>query len=207
MTEAEWLACTDPEMMLKFLRGRASERKPRLFAVACCRLFSDSFTAERSRRAVNTAERHADTPLAGEELATIQMAAVIRLKSKAFTRARAIRELPVWVLTREAVISAGGVLARTLYAMPESRPHLCQLLRDIVGNPFLPVTVNPAWLTSTVVSLAQAIYTDRAFDRLPILADALEDASCDQDDILAHCRGPGRHVLGCFVVDALLGKE
>ncbi|MBL8795193.1 MAG: hypothetical protein JNM56_14910 [Planctomycetia bacterium] len=81
------------------------------------------------------------------------------------------------------------------------------LFRDLFGNPFRPVTVNPAWLTSAVVSLAQAIYDERAFDRLPILADALEDAGCDHADILNHCRQPGEHVRGCWVVDLLLAKE
>jgi hypothetical protein len=69
------------------------------------------------------------------------------------------------------------------------------------------VTVDPTWLTSTVVSLATAIYGDRAFDRLPILADALEDAGCDNADIFNHCRQPGEHIRGCFVVDLLLGKK
>jgi hypothetical protein len=80
-------------------------------------------------------------------------------------------------------------------------------LHDIFGNPFHPVTVNPAWLTSTVVSLATAIYADRAFDRLPILADALEDAGCTNADMLNHCRQPGEHVRGCWPVDLLLGKS
>jgi hypothetical protein len=54
--------------------------------------------------------------------------------------------------------------------------------------------------------LAQAIDDERAFDRLPILADALEDAGCTDADLLNHCRGPGLHVMGCWVVDMLLGK-
>jgi len=68
------------------------------------------------------------------------------------------------------------------------------------------VAADPAWLTPTVASLARGIYTDRAFDRLPILADALQDAGCDSADILGHCRGPGPHVRGCWVVDLVLGK-
>ncbi|MBL8798455.1 MAG: hypothetical protein JNM56_31460 [Planctomycetia bacterium] len=82
-----------------------------------------------------------------------------------------------------------------------------RLLRDIFGNPFRPVAVEPTWLTSTVASLAQAIYDERAFDRLPILADALEDAGCDNADILNHCRQPGEHVRGCWCVDLVLGKS
>jgi hypothetical protein len=81
------------------------------------------------------------------------------------------------------------------------------VVRDIFGNPFRPVTLNPAWRTSNVSALAQSIYDDRAFDRLPILADALEDAGCDNADILNHCRQPGEHVRGCWVVDLVLEKE
>jgi len=81
------------------------------------------------------------------------------------------------------------------------------LLRDIFGNPFRPVSVDLSWLTSTVLQLASGIYADRAFDRMPILADALQDAGCDSAEVLEHCRGPGPHVRGCFVVDLLLGKE
>lgn len=81
------------------------------------------------------------------------------------------------------------------------------LLREIDGNPFRPVALDPAWLTSTVVTLAEGIYQARAFDRMPILADALEDAGCDHADILTHCRQPGEHVRGCWVVDLLTGRK
>ncbi len=83
------------------------------------------------------------------------------------------------------------------------------ILRELLGNQYRPVAVSPswhAWNGGTVVKLAQAIYDERAFDRLPILADALEEAGCDIADILGHCRGPGPHVRGCWVVDLLLGK-
>jgi hypothetical protein len=58
-----------------------------------------------------------------------------------------------------------------------------------------------------VVKVAQAIYDERAFDRMSILADALEEAGCTDQDILAHCRSGGDHVRGCWVVDLVLGKE
>jgi hypothetical protein len=83
----------------------------------------------------------------------------------------------------------------------------CNLIRDIFGNPFHPITLDPSWLTSTVQALASGIYEERAFDRMPILADALQDAGCDNEDILNHCRQPGEHCRGCWVVDLLLGKQ
>ena len=66
---------------------------------------------------------------------------------------------------------------------------------------------DPSWRTTTVVAPAQGIRAESAFDHLPILADALQDAGCDHTDILEHCRGPGPHVRGCWVVDLVLGKE
>jgi len=79
--------------------------------------------------------------------------------------------------------------------------------RDIFSNPFRPVTFDPRWRTSDAVGLARAIYDDRTFDRLPILADALIDAGCDDEQVLAHCRSEGPHVRGCWVVDLVLGRE
>jgi hypothetical protein len=81
------------------------------------------------------------------------------------------------------------------------------LLRDIFGNPFRPVTLSPSWRTSTAMSLARQMYESREFGAMPILADALQDAGCDSDEVLKHCRGPGPHVRGCWVVDLVLDKE
>jgi hypothetical protein len=82
-----------------------------------------------------------------------------------------------------------------------------ELLRDIFGNPFLPVAVDPAWLTPAVFEQAEAIYRERAFDRLPELAGALEQAGCANLWVLHHCGRPGEHVRGCWVVDLLLGMN
>ncbi len=81
------------------------------------------------------------------------------------------------------------------------------LLRDIVGNPFRPVTLDPAWRTSTVLAIAQGMYESRDFSAMPILADALQDAGSDSEDILNHCRNEkAMHVRGCWVIDLVLGK-
>ncbi len=82
-----------------------------------------------------------------------------------------------------------------------------KLLRDIFGNPFRPVAFDPAWRTDHTVGVATKMYDERNFDAMPILADALQDAGCDDEDILQHCREPGDHVRGCWVVDLVLGKE
>jgi hypothetical protein len=81
------------------------------------------------------------------------------------------------------------------------------LIREIFGNPFRPVALDPTWLTPTVRQLAEAIYQERVFERLPILADALEEAGCGQGDILGHLRGGGEHCRGCWVIDLLTGRE
>jgi hypothetical protein len=106
---------------------------------------------------------------------------------------------------RDALDGWPDVYGLTLSLRPSLEP--AAVIRDIFGNPFRPVTTDSSWLTTTVVSLAGAIYHDRAWDRLPILADALEDAGGDNPDILAHCRGEGPHVRGCWVVDLVLGKS
>lgn len=81
-------------------------------------------------------------------------------------------------------------------------------LKDCVfANPFRPVTLPPDCRTSTAVAIARGIYDERAFERMPVLGDALEDAGCDQIDVLSHCRSADPHVRGCWVVDQLLGYE
>src|SRR5439155_4489639 len=93
------------------------------------------------------------------------------------------------------------------------RKQLARVLREIVGNAFTPPRFEPAWRTDTVVALAKGIFEDRAFDRMPILADALLDADCDEEAILQHCRGTElgvkeqpQHARGCWVVELILGR-
>jgi biotin carboxyl carrier protein len=81
------------------------------------------------------------------------------------------------------------------------------LLRDIFGDPFREVMLDPAWRTEAVVGLARGMYETRNFSPMPVLADALEDAGCADPGVLAHCRATTPHTRGCFVVDAVLGKS
>ena len=81
------------------------------------------------------------------------------------------------------------------------------LLRELLGNPFRPVAFNPDWRTSDVTAMARGMYETRDFAAMPILADALQDAGCENAEVLEHCRGLGPHIRGCWVVDLILGKE
>lgn len=91
--------------------------------------------------------------------------------------------------------------------MLPTEPRQSNRFRDIFGNPFRPVAFDPPWLTSTVLALANGIYSDKAFDCMPILADALQDAGCDNEEVLQHCRGENVYVRGCWVVDLLLRMQ
>jgi hypothetical protein len=90
---------------------------------------------------------------------------------------------------------------------PQERAAQCGLLREVLGNPFRPVVVNPDWRTEVVLRLANAAYEERAFEGLPVLADALEDAGCSEAAILEHCRGENTHTRGCWVLDLLLDRK
>lgn len=81
------------------------------------------------------------------------------------------------------------------------------MFRDIVGNPFRPVGIEQRWRTSAVVGLARAIYKDRAYERMPILADALMDAGCENNEIISHCRCGRPHVRDCWLLDLVLGAR
>jgi hypothetical protein len=227
MTEQEWLACTEPKPMLDFLRGRTSDRKRRLFAVACCRRIWHLMTDERSRKALELAERSADHPIAPETLAAVSATAEeafgeavhqpgVPLAAQAAcfaasyaSNAPAVRHADAFEVMQAAVDAVESIQRAANAAVDTTAERAGQavLLRDLWQNPLRLSTLNPAWLTPTVEAVAKAIYEERAFDRIPILADALEDAGCDNQDILAHCRQPGVHVRGCWALDLVLGKE
>jgi hypothetical protein len=226
MNEAEWLACDDSGPMLAFLRGRASERKFRLFACACARRPWHLLTDERSRRAIEEAERLADG-LAGPSGVQAARAAAAELWVGAGRPARlaldaaaeaafaALHDLASEAARQAANGAEWAAGARsnptaTMPARVAERKVQANLLRDIFGNPFHPLPrLDPAWLAwegGTVPKLAASVYDERAFDRLAVLADALEEAGCTDQTILDHLRGPGPHVRGCWAVDLVLGK-
>lgn len=217
MTEAEWLRCRDHSTMLGFLnaKGVDSYRKYRLLLVAYCRIFLPALLADdRTRRVVEVSEAYADGTVVQAELARAKRAALkaverqprldvaVRCATHGLPKRQAV-EFPYYCLRPWRT---GNYNRPT----PAQQRRLGQLIRDIFNNPFRPVAVDPTWLAwndYTVQKLSQAIYDERAFDRMPILADALEEAGCTVLDILNHCRQPGEHVRGCWVVDTILGKK
>jgi hypothetical protein len=196
MTETEWLNCTDPTLMLQFLRGKASDRKLRLFACACCRRGWHRITASGMKELVELAERYADQSWTADWFNAWATADRLYFTSNI-----------VWPDAWEAASRVSeGWLLRDVFG---NTAH-CGLLRDVFGNPFQPWFVLESWLTwndATIPRLARAVYNERAFDRLPILADALEDADCSDTELLNHLRSPGPHFRGCWAVDLLLGQK
>jgi hypothetical protein len=208
MTEAEWLAHKDPFRMFELLRDGIDERKLRLFFVGYCRslwplLRLPERDLRHSRDAADAAERFADGLAGPDDLQSAHLDA-----SDAYAYMPDHHDL--WaagcLATSEAPARAW---TKPLGAKSRKREMAYALLRDIFGNPFRPAVLDPSWLAwhdGAVRKMAQAIYDERRFADLPILADALEDAGCTDATILAHCRGRGEHVRGCWVVDLLLGK-
>jgi hypothetical protein len=206
MTEAKWLRARDPHPMLDFLDERLSDRKLRLFACACCRRVWDRLSHERSRRAVEVAERFADGLASPQQQgARHRLAMSVPWADQASPEgAQAAYNCVDKDATQAAHMSA-YVLGEN---SPRERRAQAALLRDIAGNPFRPVVASPAllaWGDGTLPKLAQPIYDERAFDRLPILADAVEDAG-GPEEMVSHLRSPGPHARGCWVVDLILGK-
>lgn len=216
MTEREWHACEDPLAMFRKLRCRFMHRKLRLFAVACCRCNCHYFTDQRSTHAIEVAEQHADGKVSDSELrrafegayAVHAEAFAIHGKEGACVEWGAANVAEPSAFTAAKNASWMSATRRNATALPGADFAIQgNLVRDIFGNPFRPVTLDSRWLSSTVLDLARTIYDERLFDRMPILADALMDAGCDNKEILNHCRENGPHVRGCWVVDLLLGKE
>ncbi len=231
MTEEEWLAATPHQInpMVEHIRGKKSDRKLRLFVCGCCRRLWPLLQDERFRLAIENAERTAEQTCPPPIPYRVSDAVWDAYSTAYHGRGQTWDEFEMSARSSAAaaILCLGGtsqgavahhtsVAAKFLAlsnrqagrpAAKRERARCLQLLRCVMGNPFQPVALSPEWLTSTVVALAQGMYESRDFSAMPILADALQDAGCDNDDILNHCRGDGPHVRGCWVVDLVLGKE
>jgi hypothetical protein len=222
MTETEWLACNDPEPMLQFLCGRASSRKLRLFAVACCRRFWYLFRAKSmraARAAVETAELFADGQVSQEEIedAAGTLAPLVDIVDGDFELA--IQAACAAASAADDCAGYSGEMAAQAAALTTSRLAAsaglvvlevqAALLRDLfpLGPPIAPDASWSKWRNGLIPTTARAMYRRRDFTEMPVLGDMLDDAGCTEAAILDHCRGPGPHVRGCWVLDLLLGRE
>jgi hypothetical protein len=188
MTEEEWLSEKDPKEIFQPRLHKASMRKTRLLVCAYCRHIWDRITHPHRDFAVAVAERYADGEAAESELFFDTAVDANRWREE-----QPHNNHDIFVdLAADGSVSLNDVIPRFgVIVRGQSsfhRPKLSQLqlaereyqnalLRDILGNPFRPITLNPSWLTSTVLALATGIYEERAFDRMPILANALQEAS------------------------------
>jgi hypothetical protein len=234
MTEQEWSACTSPDAMLDALGDQMSARTLRYFLVACARRVLPASPDDDMLRALAVAEQFAEGTVSRSRLSQARSALKTHHPARVARWAPLytphIRSVPAWHATREQIVRAardgaaccawsstrGMTSSGSLYMTfpAEELAAQASLLRDIFGNPFQPVSLSPGALTPTVRTLAQAAYDERILPRgeldparLTILADALEEAGCDDTDLLEHLRGPGPHVRGCFVLDLLLDQE
>jgi hypothetical protein len=205
----------DPIKLLLNLPGQPSWRRLRLAAVACCRRMERLLTDERSRRALDYAELYADKMVDVTSCMEVEQAASdvidpahgIGDRSKHNAAYCAATCLALWASadwgTYRVFEGSVPIIGR------EEQLRILACVFDAPGRqPHSLVPFDPAWRTSTVMALAAGVYEERAFDRLPILADALQDAGCDADAILDHFRDPAAaHVRGCWALDLVLGKE
>lgn len=213
MTETEWRTSADPEAMVKFLLGRAGERKLRLFAAACVRRVWHLPLADAVRAAVEVAERYADGEADVKELAKANQ--LTSLATSRRGRDAGALEAARFAARLVTYHNVGNHDPRADWEKqtppdPAEVAAQCDLLRCIFADPFDPVAVDPDWLARNegrVAKVAESIYRRRAFDELPLLADALEDCGCADTRLLDHCRGAGPHARGCFAVDALTGRK
>ncbi len=224
MNEQEWLTATDPILMLDFLCGRISDRKLWLFTAGCFRrLYSgpgrthDTARKNIAKRTMELIERFVE----GEVTEAEAQYYLGPLESPAFARYHAwvsasniAQEVADWATlrkrfanrTRERRQAAREAFHSAAFSAESGAQ--AKLLRCIAGNPFHSMAFDPTWFTwngSRVLKLAHAIYEGHSFDRLPLLADALEEAGCSDNAILFHAREHGEHVRGCWLLDRILG--
>ena len=216
MTDADWRGKSDPYFLLKH-RATEGDRKRRLLDCACVRRVLHLVSDPCFEEAVTAAEDIADGNRTWDEVKlTVQKVALLRLRPlqrlPEMHTGRCAAEAAVETTNRRTSLEGMNRAAFTASCTSANAgrdPELAEqaiLVRDIFGNPFRPVAFAPEWRTASAVALAEAMYAARAFDRMPVLADALEEAGCTHPDILAHCRGDGPHVRGCWVVDLVLDK-
>jgi hypothetical protein len=223
MTEAEWLAFDETEQRAALV-GIASERKLRLFVAACLRDALPAVSTPDCREIVAMNEEWAEHPF--PDAKWLDRRRSVR-RSSELEASFVERVLHAGLHPDPGSAAAGTAWSSAVLLActgtgsgwtpiwtdqwSETRNSTAQrqyqFACDIFGNSLRPVLFAPEWRTDTAVALARTMYESRDFSAMPLLADALQDAGCDTEDVLNHCREPGEHMRGCWVVDAVLNKE
>jgi hypothetical protein len=215
MDERKWIRTSSPNSMLDFVQHHSADgRKTRLFASAAMRSLWAILPDLRSRRAVEVAEAFADRLVSFDELRGAEEEAsripqVVDTSLWGGSKSRAAWGAAATAAFQHRQAAGAAVLAVVGCGEPveSQRKWLCDLLREVFGNPFRPVVLDPDWRSANdglAPRLAREIYDTRRFGELPVVADALEDAGCDLRELLDHLRRPGGHVRGCWALDAVL---
>ena len=232
MDENEWKESVNPQAMYAHVRGLLDQRKQRLFACACVRSVWHNLRDDPSRALVELAEEFADGRTTIDRLdgaaknlfavtSKLTFSAILTepaLAAMTAARSVAFRTASVWIEVgiKYSLLSAAPCLPGKDLALANQDPEakatharrVADLFRDIVGNPFRPVSLHPDWLAwddGIVRRLAETMYEGRRYQELPILADALEEAGCDVPEVLEHLRGRGVHARGCWALDLARG--
>ncbi|MFO0852374.1 MAG: hypothetical protein U0871_28010 [Gemmataceae bacterium] len=211
MTEAEWENTHKPRQLVA--AATLGIRQQRLLAVAACRTLPSDLLPMGAEGWLTAAERLAERPeCTVSHRKARHLASGLRWPMPRPYFSDRVEWAFVSLFTGPLTTTlhcVGVATGRIIPSADHEHPaiHLSDLVRDIVGNPFRPVAFDPGWRTSTAVALARQMYDARDFGLLPVLADALEEAGCDAAALLAHCRGPGPHVRGCWAVDLVLGNS
>jgi hypothetical protein len=226
-TEAEWLACDDPSKLVDALEKRsqtcrrarsspvpllpptaraASTRLLRLGLAAALRLLWDDLSPE-TRAAVEVLEGYADGAVPHTRVTEAKRCLWSRVYADA-AHDETVREAAGWDaarLIRDAL--DGTPMLHHVTVFMRKRSEMLAIIRDIFGNPFRPLALDPTWLTPAVTAIAQRAYRESTIGLRQSLADALHNAGCESPDILSHCRSESMHVKGCWVVDMLLHQQ
>jgi hypothetical protein len=191
-------------------RNSILDRKFRLLAVACGRRVEQHTPTEVGKAAIDIAEQFADRKATAIDLRASNRATWSAFRDHQNHPTSNALWTAAWVTEWKVINAASQAITGVEASKGKSaqvRSYLCEIIRDIFGDPFrAPPPLPASCLTPTVTSLATTIYDERAFARLPELADALAAAGCTEADVLAHCRSPGPHARGCWAVDLVLSK-
>lgn len=217
MDERTWLESSDSEAMFSFIQGQATIRKLRLFFVASAEcLSSDLKKVEGAEKAVRTAERLADSAATEQErLDAVNALYDLPVRKGQMHGGNWFEMEPPQVISAyfAAILSVANFDASTAFFTRNAWrvSHLAtarfqpDILREIMGNPFRPIIIDPVWRTSNVTHLSRDIYESKSFHRMPELAEELQKTGCTCEELLTHCRVLS-HVRGCWALDLLLSK-